>query len=319
MNRLDHLIKRLFRELLDVFNSMDTTDDADKSTVFLESAVNILQGILEAAEFEECEKSTWVMNDTEHLDVESVSVSFLGLRDVLSLNCGRRRMLISDHDRKHFESLFRLLKAKRIGVGGEQVLYYPFSIVERLETKSDIGIRSGEIHIQGLHGDEFYIDLITSGMIDTEDDFDICPFFNMCEWDTFTKFVRSIIIHYVSYNDHMGLVRVCSNCGKLNLKKRINKDPNSFCDNEGKCKNAYHRSRVPPHELCMQNVKEYYSTMLVDVIKGIQDAYSEDDFPLSKSICQKCVEAKPITSPEDCPVMKSDEKIQMLISMHKAG
>jgi anti-sigma factor ChrR (cupin superfamily) len=69
----------------------------------------------------------------------------------------------------------------------------------------------------------------------------------------------------------------------------------------------------------MQKVKEYYSAILVGVFGDNQGVYSEGDFPLSKNICQKCGETKPITSPEDCPVMKSDEKIQMLVSMHKAG
>lgn len=318
MNRLDHLINRLFGELLDIFNVIDAASDADKSTVFYKSAVGILQDTLKSVEVKESGKSTWKVNGTEFIDFGHVSVSFIGLRDVLSLNCGRGSITISHHDLKHFETLFRLLKAKSIDAGRGRYIYSPFIIAERSETTSDIG-RSGMIRIEGSGDDEFYINLVTLGKVDPEDDYSICPLFNMCGWGTFTNFVRSITIHYVSYYSHMGLVRVCSNCGKINLKKRINKSPNSFCDNNDKCKNAYHRSRVQPHELCMQNVKEYYSTMLVDVIKGIQDAYSEDDFPLSKSICQKCVEAKPITSPEDCPVMKSDEKIQMLISMHKAG
>ena len=341
-------IRTLMTLLLELYESINSIIDVEKRfIVFIERLESALRNTAIAFKSKELRQFTGAVTDTdtaysfkfqiEGSSVFSFTISFASYNDYIALISTLKQFIASGKDKLFFmleeNQLTTKTYNKFIPKGPQSGATQSDG---KLPNKSDDDKNKPEIKTReyyrlctlppddplqiGNHDDDALYDaLILDGTISDTQDFSIVDDFFTNPPETFSHFIRAILINFHLHNDGFGSIRICKTCQKMFLPERSGDERGLFCTT--KCRKSYYDRYNRIFNNCHQNQMNRIRTMQ-NFIEKTLDArikLASPDPISAVADCRNCIAVKEAILNDIkikagmCPILLSDINFQKLL------
>ena len=317
----------IFSQLLSIFEAVSQVNDRNmRYNLFIDRLTNAFNDSFQDLTTKEISKSTGLsnLNDTAYSFkffndknvMYSFTTSYVSFEDYMKLFETLKKFI---KDQKH--KVFFLLEKNTVNTITHELIYSD-KVRENKSTASYYKISQlptvYNASPNNSDSEELYDALILEGSSSDTDDLSIVKDFFSRPPESFSHFVRSILINYHIHHDGLKSIHICRSCNRIFLPQRSGEDRGIFCTDS--CKKNLYNTTNKSFTNCIQNQKRRIETLEKNVNSNneTKKLFADIKTPSIDSNCRKCEAIQSAIANNisvkagKCPVLLNDASFVLL-------